>query len=168
MSLCELRRNTAAYCCRVRVINLSNQNKIIMEEMSITTFVARYNNGEFASHNLKLQCQVWYDWFCKDSSLLAKTMKLGKRVAQIAATHKFDANKCCMYFKNNCPAVGPLYDQFSIFEIETDRLLYVVQFLNRGSHGCEKAHCELYGIDNNFAEPIVNGSWREVKKFFNA
>jgi hypothetical protein len=73
---------------------------------------------------------VWYDWFCKDSQL----EKRGKRLAQILAffvarekmDDKFLANKY-VFFKNNCPCNGKLYDHVSICDKKTGNVLFCIE-----------------------------------------
>ena len=139
------------------------------KEMTLAEFAERFSSGEFKSSDRLTQCIAgWYDWFCKDSSLAAKTEYLGKKVLSILDSKKFNKTKSYVFFKNNCPCVGALYDQFSICDIETCDVLYCCQHLEKGSHGCDKAHWEIYGRKNDFKEPLIEGTWNECKKWFNA
>lgn len=136
-------------------------------EMNIKTFVERFNNGDFDSPRRSVQCEAgWYDWFCRDNALANKTYKLGRKVAAIADSKLFDKTKCYVFFKNNCPMVGKLYDSFSICDLETGDVLFCLQNLEKGSHGCDKAHWEVYNADVSFETPVVNGTWNDVKKYF--
>ena len=138
------------------------------KKMNLVEFAERFNNGEFGSRSRFVQIQAgWYDWFCSDVALAAKTEYLGSKVLSILDSKKFDKNKTYVFFKNNCPCVGALYDQFSICDIETCDVLYCCQHLEKGSHGCDKAHWEIYGQENDFVEPLVQGTWNECKKWFN-
>ena len=94
------------------------------------------------------KCFGFYDWFCKDSSL-----KNNKR---------FDPNTTYVFFKNNCPCNGGLYDDFRICDIETGSVLYTVT--PRDPH--EKGKASVWSYENDFEEPLIIGSWVEVKKFF--
>lgn len=135
--------------------------------MNIKEFVKRFNNGDFESHSFQVQCEAgWYDWFCKTSSLANKTKKLGEKVCSIADSNLFNKEKCYVFFKNNCPLVGALYDQFSICDIESGDVLFCVQHLEKGSHGCENAHWELYDAKCGFEKPVINGKWNDVFKYF--
>lgn len=135
-------------------------------EITIQEFVKRFNNGEFDSHDRRTQCNAgWYDWWCKDNALARKTKTLGKKVEAIADSPRFDKTKTYVFFKNICPCVGPLYDQFSICDIETGDVLFCVQHLECGSHGCDRAHWEVYSSDD-FRVPKVNGNWRAVLAYF--
>jgi hypothetical protein len=60
-------------------------------------------------------CFNFYDWFCKDSSLERKANKLFPQVKKfIAANPDIDILSTYVFFKNNCPMRGPLYDDFRI------------------------------------------------------
>lgn len=138
-----------------------------MSEMSIKTFVARFENGDFRAPNTAVQIEAgWYDWFCRASALLRKTEKLGRKVAQLKDSKRFDQERCYVFFKNNCPMVGALYDQFSICDLKTGDVLFCIQHLEKGSHGCDKAHWEVYDADVSFETPVVNGTWRDVMDYF--
>lgn len=136
------------------------------KQMTIREFCERFNNGEFNSPDRKTQCRAgWYDWWCKDYSLAYKTEFLGNSVCAIKDSKRFNQDEAYVFFKNNCPCVGPLYDQFSICDIESGDVLYCCQHLEKGSHGCRKAHWEVYS-NENFEKPCVNGTWNDVKKYF--
>ena len=135
--------------------------------ITINEFCRRFSNGDFNTHLTRVQIEAgWYDWFCRVHSLRQKTAYLGKKVVSIKDSKRFDADKSYVFFKNNCPMVGKLYDQFSICDMESDDVLFCVQHLEKGSHGCDHAHWELYDANVSFKEPVVNGTWREVKKYF--
>ena len=140
-----------------------------METITLVEFAERFSAGEFDSTDRDTQIDAgWYDWFCNTSSLAAKTEYLGKKVLSILDSKKFDKNKTYVFFKNNCPCVGPLYDQFSICDIESGDVLFCCQYLKKGSHGCDKAHWEIYGRENDFKDVLIEGTWNECKKWFNA
>lgn len=133
-----------------------------MEKMPIETFIRRFNAGEFIMPDRLTQVEAgWYDWFCRDSSLAKKTQKLGEKVKQIAASAKIDLENNYVFFKNNCPMRGPLYDDFRICSIETGHVIFTV--IPKCSHS---GKAEVWGDENNFGGPLVSGTWRDVKKFF--
>lgn len=136
-------------------------------EMTINEFCERFESGEFNTRSHIKQLEAgWYDWWCVNSALPHKTLKLGRKVCAIRNSKRFDANKSYVFFKNNCPMVGKLYDQFSICDLATGDVLFCAQHLEKGSHGCEHAHWELYDAKCGFETPVVNGTWNEVKKYF--
>ena len=136
-------------------------------EMNIKTFVERFNRHEFDNPSRHIQIEAgWYDWFCKDTSLAKKTANLGSKVCKISDSRLFDMEKTYVFFKNNCPLVGALYDQFSICDIETGDVLFCIQHLEKGSHGCKNAHWEVYESAFGFEKPVINGKWNDVLKYF--
>lgn len=107
---------------------------------------------------------LWYDWFCKDTALYTKGVNLWKKVKMISSSKKFDNERTYVFFKNNCPVGGRLYDDFRICDIETGDVIYCVTpksgFYHRNGKG------DVWGKENNFEEPLFEGSWREIKKWF--
>ena len=109
------------------------------------------------------KCFGFYDWFCKDSSLKNRAKTLVGRIQTILKNNKrFNPNTTYVLFKNNCLCCGGLYDDFRICDIETGRVLYTVT--PRDPH--EKSKASIWSYENNFKEPLIVGSWIEVKKFF--
>lgn len=133
-----------------------------MKELSVNMWIEKFNAGAFDSPNFSVQCDAgWYDWFCRDSSLAGKTKALGKKVIQLSKSPRFDANKTYVFFKNNCPCRGPLYDDFRICDRESGDVLYTV--VPKSGH---TGKAEVWGRPNDFKEPLVEGSWVDVKHYF--
>jgi len=73
------------------------------------------------------ECYNFYDWFCKDSSLRNKSWKLMKQVKTfLKHNQQIDLLEHYVFFKNNCPMNGPLYDDFRICNIETGNVVFTV------------------------------------------
>ena len=106
----------------------------------------------------------WYDWFCKDSALLSKTKKLGPKVIQIAESKKIDKDETYVFFKNNCPCNGRLYDDFRICSIEDGEVIYTVT--PRVGYSNMNGEAEVWGRENGFEKALVSGTWKDVRKFF--
>lgn len=106
----------------------------------------------------------FFDWFCRDSSLKNKAAALLKRVRAISRSKKFDNDKCYLLFKNNCPASGNLFDDFRICDIETGDVIYTV--IPSSGFRCNKGNALVYGNENNFRGPILEGTWSEIKAWF--
>lgn len=138
------------------------------KELTLREFAAAFSAGEFDNPSRSTQIRAgWFDWFCRDSALARKTQSLGKKVLSIMDSLKIDKDTNYVFFKNNCPCVGPFYDQFSICDIKSGDVLFCVQRLEKGSHGAEKARWEVFGANNGFQAPVMHGTWNEVKKWFN-
>ena len=133
-----------------------------MTNMNIATFADRFLRGDFDLNDCKTQIEAgWYDWFCRDTSLAAKTEKLGRKVLQLMESTKIDTEKNYVFFKNNCPMRGGLYDDFRVCDMETGDVIFTV--VPRCTHS---GKAEVWGRENEFKGPLVQGTWRDVKTFF--
>lgn len=106
-------------------------------------------------------CYTFYDWFCKDSSLEAKSKKLFRQTQKFVGLMGIDQEKHYVFFKNNCPINGPLYDSFSICDIESGNVIWWVT-AKSGHTGkaeaCwrEKGFNKPYATGNNFTDLLKN------------
>lgn len=108
---------------------------------------------------------LWYDWFCKDSSLQRKGESLLKKLKMIEESNKFDNDKCYVFFKNNCPCFGSLYDDFRICDIESGDVIFTV--IPKCGHTSSKGMGEVWGYDENGNfRKLFTGKWKEIKKWF--
>jgi len=98
-------------------------------------------------------CYTFYDWFCQDSSLKRKSDTLFRQVKRfVAANPKINQDKTYVFFKNNCPVGGPLYDSFSICDNEKDEVIYWVT----GKSG-HTNQAEVYSSAAGFETPVRTG-----------
>lgn len=98
------------------------------KRINVLAWIDRFNNGDFDKEDVKTQIEAgWYDWFCKDSSLLRKTQRMGKIIAKLNQGGKVDLANCYVWFKNNCPLNGPLYDDFRFADLETGEVQFTTQ-----------------------------------------
>ena len=111
---------------------------------------------------------LWYDYFCKSSSLVNKGRALIRKLKKIYKLNElsgrkyFDPNKTYVFFKNNCPCCGSLYDDFRICDLETREVIFIIQ-VNRYD---QKHSAELWGLPNNFEGAILEGSIKDVYNYF--
>lgn len=111
---------------------------------------------------------LWYDYFCKASSLVNKGRALIRKLKKIYKLNElsgrkyFDPNKTYVFFKNNCPFCGNLYDDFRICDLETREVIFTIQ-VNRYD---QKHSAELWGLPNNFEGAILEGSIKDVYNYF--
>ena len=104
----------------------------------------------------------FWDWFCSDKALAGKSRKLcGNAHVITKLTKKFDPKKVYVWFKNNCPCSGSLYDDLRIADLETHDVLYTIV-----PHDGRTGLSEVWGSENDFSKPLVEGTWDDVKKFF--
>ena len=135
------------------------------KELSLRTWIPKFNLNEFESRDLETQIKAgWYDWFCKDESLANKTKRMGTIVKQFKDGGKLNLDSMYVWFKNNCPLAGPLYDDFRIADIESGETLFTVQI------NCfrEEKRYTVYGKRNYFDAPLLNtDSIKVLVKWFN-
>ena len=133
-----------------------------MAEISIRQWIENYNSGKYDSQDVKVQCEAgWYDWFCKNESLCGKTKRLAPKVKQLAKSSKVDVDNWYVWFKNNCPVYGSLYDDVRFADIKTGNVIYTIAFVKKYGQTAE-----LWGKENNFKHPLVIGDWEDIKEYF--
>lgn len=119
-----------------------------------------FEQGKFLdSEGQESWCYNFYDWFCTDKALKAKSEKLFKMVKRWVKKRNTDTDKVYVFFKNNCPMNGPLYDDFRICDIETGDVIWTV--IPKSSHS---GLAEVWGRQNDFESPIVTG--KNMNKIF--
>ena len=122
---------------------------------SIASYLADNLNSEY-SH-----CNNFYDWFCSDKALVGKQKSLDAKVRKIAKSPKVNIDTMYVWYKNNCPVVGRLYDDIRIADCVTGEVIWNI-VPKSGRNGLS----EVYGRINDFDKPLVSGSWADVLRFF--
>ena len=121
-----------------------------------------FSNGTILDNS----CFYFYDWFCKDGSLERKARSLMTKVKRFVKAAKIDPDKTYVFFKNNSPLYGNLYDDFRICDRETGDVIYTI--VPRLGHNKRMGEAEAWGNANSFKEPLVNAkSWKELLANFN-
>lgn len=122
------------------------------DRMNVREWQVAFNNGKFDAADINTQCDAgWYDWFCKDTSLKNKTKKMGNIVKCVKDGGRINLDTSYVWFKNNCPCVGRLYDDFRFADIETGNVLYTICIDDDRSD----FKYEVWGRDNNFNGMLV-------------
>ena len=122
------------------------------EEMNVREWQKKFSEEAFIDPSFQTQCAAgWYDWFCKDSSLAGKTKKMGRIIAQVKDGGKIDLDKMYVWFKNNCPCVGPLYDDFRFADIETGDTLFTICCDDKRA----ESKYEVWCTANDFSKPYI-------------
>jgi hypothetical protein len=138
------------------------------KQLSTKDLISAWEAGAFANPDRKIQIKAgWYDWFCKESSLAAKTDKLYKkaqRILNVDKGRKIDVNKTYIWFKNNCPMLGKIYDDFRIADMKTGDVIYTI--VPSSGYAKNMGEAELWGRENDFDSALVKGTWNDILKFF--
>ena len=125
-------------------------------------YTLRDQLNAFENNNwLDSSCFYFYDWFCRDGSLERKARSLMGKAKKFIDKMNIDIDKTYIFFKNNCPLHGSLYDDFRICDLETGDVIFTVApslgYTNR------KGEAEIWGRENSFKEPIKSAkSWKEL------
>lgn len=82
------------------------------EHISLREWQKRFLSGEYNNPDRETQITTgWWDWFCRDSSLKNKTIKISKILLKINNDYILD--NFYVFFKNCCPMYGSLYDRIT-------------------------------------------------------
>ncbi len=135
------------------------------ENVSLRVWLENYEKGLYNSEDVETMCNAgWYDWFCSDFTLSSRLKNLYPKVKAISNSSKVDIDKVYVFFKNNCPMNGKLYDDFRICDIETGDVIWTIS----PAVGYTKTfgRSEVWGVENDFEKPIVSGDMMDVLKYF--
>lgn len=136
------------------------------KETSIKELLEKRTNGALTESDIK---DLWYDWFCLDRALVDRGQRLLSRLSSINKANsvnkpKFDPEKTYTFFKNNCPVNGHLYDDFRICDIETGDVIWTI--IPQSGHYVDEGRAFLWGKVNDFKEPVLEGSWKDIVEYF--
>jgi hypothetical protein len=98
------------------------------KKVSLAKQLESFRNGKIIDSEGNFNwCFNFYDWFCRDSSLENKAKRLFPMVEKFIKFHpEIDTKSTYVFFKNNCPMAGPLYDDFRICDMETGDVIWTV------------------------------------------
>ena len=88
----------------------------------------------------QLRYSGFYDWFCKDSSLRRRAESFIPKLKFLIKEGVIDGDNMYVWFKNNCPIGGQLYDDMRFSDMTDDNLYYggiVPRKGYDGDNGCE-------------------------------
>jgi hypothetical protein len=95
------------------------------------------------------RCFNFYDWFCKNTSLKNKANKLFPAAKRFAQKMEINLDTHYVFFENNCPVNGPLYDDFRIVDIKSGDVVFTV--IPKCGHS---GMAEVWGRGNGFESPL--------------
>ena len=136
------------------------------ERISIIQWIKNYDKGMYDKKDFNTQCDAgWYDWFCKESSLLNKTKKLAPKVKIISKLLGDEFSKShYVFFKNNCPVFGSLYDDFRFCDLKTGNIIYTI--VPKSGYKVNNGQGEVWGKSNDFDGPLFQGMWEDIIVWF--
>jgi len=121
---------------------------------------------EFLGQELEEQHNAWYDFFCKRESIPNKTKKLVGKLRGVLKSPRVNQDTMYVFFKNNCPGSGSLYDDFRICDLETGNVIYTIIPWS-GYNDNDKGAAVIWGRENEFEKPLFTGTWKGAKEWFN-
>ena len=136
-----------------------------MNNITVREFIRNYENGKYVNPDKETMIDAgWYDWFCDEEQLKLRLDLMYYKVKQIALMPKINMDRMFVFFKNNCPGEGEIYDDFRFCDIDSGDVVYTIvpasgQKKNRGQ-------AELWGRENDFKEALAKGTWEDITNFF--
>jgi len=136
-----------------------------MSEITVREFIRNYENGRYQNSDRDTMIDAgWYDWFCEDEELKPRLDAMFPKVKQIATSSKINVDRMFVFFKNNCPLDGEIYDDFRFCEMESGDVVYTIT--PESGHKRIKGRSEVWGKENNFKEELAGGTWEDITSFF--
>lgn len=137
-----------------------------MGEMTLRTFKERYLRGDFDSKDVNVQCEAgWYDWFCSNAGLAGRTKKIWTVLKGI--TNDFVLDNFYVWFKNNCPCVGPLYDDVRFELIDGAEVSGPYYFGVSIGDTCQDCRYAIFTERSGYEYELKSKSVKDVWKFIN-
>lgn len=136
-----------------------------MQKISLTKWVENFCEDVYETHNTKTQRKAgWTKWKCPEGTLIARTEKLGMKLTEFYMTKRFKSDNVYVYFENIRWDEKKTFDKINICDLSTDQKIYEIIPFSPKEEIFSKT--EIYGQENNFAEPIVVAKWEEAVLYF--
>jgi hypothetical protein len=109
-------------------------------------------------------CFGFYDWFCADKSLERRAKSMFSKFKKISNSKKINKETSYLWFKNNYPCDGKLYDDFRISDCATGDVIYTVTPAEGYTETFGRS--SVWGKENNFEKPLAEGTWQDIVTWF--
>lgn len=132
------------------------------ENISVREWIKRFNNGDFDVKNRGIQIEAgWYDWFCSDQALANRLKKMGNIIKDIK--NDFILDNYYVWFKNNCPVCGSLYDDFRFKPLEDNKRN--IMYFGIACDDKRREHkYEMFTARSNYNTEFVAANKKELLK----
>lgn len=155
-----------------------SESKKVNDRLPLGEWIELYNAGAFEDDSVSAMCEAgWYDWFCRNDELYERLEILAPLVKALASCPRISQrmDDTYVFFKNNCPCSGPLYDSFSICDIHTLDVRYAVCLRTEAAWpGAKVSYYEVWDFtESNVPDPEQRyanlhefDTLREVESYF--
>lgn len=97
-----------------------------MEIETLNYFLSAYTSAPKGSAERdRIAEDIWYDWFCKSSSLLRRTKKFIRPLKELVKAVPEAGDFTHVRAKNNCPISGPTYDALRLFDLDDNFIVWM-------------------------------------------
>ena len=133
--------------------------------ITVREFIRNYENGRYDNSDKETMIDAgWYDWFCDDEELKPRLDAMFPKIKEIAVSSKIDVDNMYVFFKNNCPGRGDIYDDFRFCEMENGDVVYTIT--PESGQESIKGQSEVWGKENGFEGALAKGTWDDITAFF--
>lgn len=116
-----------------------------MQKITVKEWLEAFEADQLISNYRANGACLWYDWFCSDSSLYWRALKLTRAVKFLVDNGILDAEKHTLWFKNNCPVYWTLYDDVRFNRVEDDEFIW--GFCPRDWYTNSKEKCQIWFLN---------------------